>query len=102
MIATAIPSRRRTPLSRRASLLALRYSMLIALILWMAAMSVAACGVSPAPALVTSGQPWLSPATRTALLDYATRAPASTAANRQQRQRVLLVMALAGPDTHVM
>ena len=41
MIATAVPSRRRTPLSRRASLLALRYSMFIALILWMAAMSVA-------------------------------------------------------------
>jgi uncharacterized protein (DUF1800 family) len=53
-------------------------------------------------ALATSGQPWLSPATRAAMLDYATRAPAATAANRQQRQRVLLVMALAGPDTHVM
>ncbi len=53
-------------------------------------------------ALATSGQPWLSPATRTAMLDYATRALANNAANRQQRQRVLLTMALAGPDTHVM
>jgi uncharacterized protein (DUF1800 family) len=53
-------------------------------------------------ALATAGQPWLSPATRVAMLDYAMRAPAATAANRQQRQRVLLVMALAGPDTHVM
>jgi hypothetical protein len=36
------------------------------------------------------------------MLDYATRAPANNASNRQQRQRVLLVMALAGPDTQVM
>jgi uncharacterized protein (DUF1800 family) len=53
-------------------------------------------------ALTTTSQPWLASATRAAMLDYATRAPASSAGNRQARQRVLLAMALSGPDTHVM
>jgi hypothetical protein len=53
-------------------------------------------------AFATSGRPWLSPATRAAMLDYATRAPVSNSSARQARQRVLLAMALAGPDTHVM
>jgi uncharacterized protein (DUF1800 family) len=53
-------------------------------------------------ALATTGQPWLSPGTKTAMFDYATRAPATTATQRRVRQRVLLAMALGGPDTHVM
>ena len=53
-------------------------------------------------AFATSGRPWLSAATRAAMLDYATRAPAGNSTARQARQRVLLAMALAGPDTHVM
>jgi hypothetical protein len=36
------------------------------------------------------------------MLDYANRVPAATAAARRERQRVLLAMALSGPDTHVM
>jgi uncharacterized protein (DUF1800 family) len=53
-------------------------------------------------ALATSGQPWLSPGTRAAMLDYANRALANSGANRRARQRVLLAMALGGPDAHVM
>jgi len=53
-------------------------------------------------AYATAGRPWLSAATRAAMLDYATRAPAGNSSARQARQRVLLAMALAGPDTHVM
>ena len=53
-------------------------------------------------AVGASGRPWLSGVTRTAMLDYAQRAPATTATDRRSRQRVLLAMALAGPDTHVM
>ena len=53
-------------------------------------------------AFTTSGRPWLGAATRAAMLDYANRVPAATAAARRERQRVLLAMALSGPDTHVM
>jgi uncharacterized protein (DUF1800 family) len=53
-------------------------------------------------AFATSGRPWLSAAAKAAMLDYATRAPAANATARRERQRVLLAMALAGPDTHVM
>ena len=41
MLATAVLPRRRAPLSRQATLLVLRYTMYIALVLWMSAMSVA-------------------------------------------------------------
>ena len=53
-------------------------------------------------AYATAGRPWLSAATVAAMLDYATRAPANNSSARTARQRVLLAMALAGPDTHVM
>jgi uncharacterized protein (DUF1800 family) len=53
-------------------------------------------------ALATTGQPWLSAGTRAAMLDYATRAPASNSSARRARQRVLLAMALGGPDAQVM
>jgi uncharacterized protein (DUF1800 family) len=48
------------------------------------------------------GSPWLSQATQTALLDYATKARQSSVDNRAKRQHVLRTLILAGPDAQVM
>jgi uncharacterized protein (DUF1800 family) len=48
------------------------------------------------------GRPWLSPPTKVAMVDYATRAPVGSASSRRARQLLLRTMAVAGPDTHVM
>jgi len=48
------------------------------------------------------GSPWLSQATRAALIDYATKARQSSVDNRAKRQHVLRTLILAGPDAQVM
>ncbi len=48
------------------------------------------------------GQPWLSPATQTAIRDYATRAGSSNQKLRKERQLMLRTLMLAGPDGQVM
>jgi uncharacterized protein (DUF1800 family) len=53
-------------------------------------------------AYAAAGRPWLSAATKAAMLDYATRAPVGSSSSRRARQLLLRTMALAGPDTHVM
>ena len=50
-----------------------------------------------------AGRPWLAPATRDALLDYATTAPpAVNAAQRRQRFYTVQALMLGGPDGQVM
>ena len=63
-------------------------------------------GESPAAAYdrayAAVGQPWLAPATQTALHDYATRAGSSNLKLRRERQLMLRALMLAGPDAQVM
>ena len=60
-----------------------------------------------APALVerahaSIGRPWLAPATRDALLAYATMAPTGSQAQRRQRFYTVQALMLGGPDGQVM
>lgn len=48
------------------------------------------------------GQPWLAPATVTAIRDYATRAQSANSKLRKERQLMLRALMLAGPDAQVM
>ena len=48
------------------------------------------------------GQPWLAPATQTAIRDYAGRAGSSNTKLRKERQLMLRALMLAGPDAQVM
>ena len=48
------------------------------------------------------GRPWLAPATREALLAYATAAPTGSAAQRRQRFYTVQALMLGGPDGQVM
>ena len=48
------------------------------------------------------GQPWLAPATQTAIRDYAGRAGSSNSKLRKERQLMLRALMLAGPDGQVM
>ena len=48
------------------------------------------------------GQPWLAPATQTAIRDYAGRAGSSNSKLRKERQLMLRALMLAGPDAQVM
>jgi uncharacterized protein (DUF1800 family) len=48
------------------------------------------------------GRPWLAPATREALLAYATSAPTTTVQQRRQRFYTVQALMLGGPDGQVM
>ena len=48
------------------------------------------------------GRPWLAPATRAALLSYATAAPTGTLQQRRQRFYTVQALILGGPDGQVM
>ncbi len=48
------------------------------------------------------GSPWMSAGTRTAIQDYATRAPVKASKDRIARQVMLRTLMLAGPDAQVM
>ncbi len=48
------------------------------------------------------GQPWLAPATQTAIRDYAGRAGSGNSKLRKERQLMLRALMLAGPDAQVM
>ena len=60
-----------------------------------------------APALIerahaSIGRPWLAPATRDALLAYASTAPAGNLQQRRQRFYTVQALMLGGPDGQVM
>jgi uncharacterized protein (DUF1800 family) len=65
-------------------------------------------GAGEAPAALVerahaaAGRPWLAPATRDALLAYASAAPAGTVAQRKQRFYTVQALMLGGPDGQVM
>ena len=53
-------------------------------------------------AIAGAGDPWLATRSHAAIADYASRAPTGSPDLRQERQRMIRALALAGPDGQVM